>query len=64
MTQPRRSGFRLTPVPRYSTTTPRGTHVSCGGCCLPLPLGCLASVIGVAVPALLTLARRRAVRQP
>jgi hypothetical protein len=64
VTQPRGSGFRLTPIPRYTTTTPRGTQVSCGGSCLPVPLGRLATVLGVAVPALLALARRRATGQP
>src|SRR5689334_4636320 len=46
----RRQGFRVTPVPHYSTTTRGGTHVSCGGCCLPLPLGCLVTVLTVVVP--------------
>lgn len=57
MSQPSGSRFRLTPIPRYSTTTSRGTHVSCAGCCLPIPLGCLATVVAVVVPAALAVAR-------
>jgi hypothetical protein len=63
VSQPSRSRFRLMPVPRYSTTTSNGTHVSCGGCCLPLPLGCLATVVGMAVPAVIAIARHRAGRR-
>jgi len=59
VTPPGRNGFRLAPVPHYSATTNRGTHVSCGGCCLPVPLGCLATVLAVGVPAVVSLARRR-----
>lgn len=62
MTQPGRSGFRITPIPHYSTTTRGGTNVSCGGCCLPIPIGCLASVVAVATPAVLAVVRRRALR--
>ncbi len=41
----RRSGVRFFgPLPYYSTTTRRGTRVSVGGCCLPIPLLFLASV--------------------
>jgi hypothetical protein len=54
----RRRGFGLAPVPHYRTTTKDGTHVSCTGCCLPLPLGCLASVLAVAIPAAVSVARR------
>ena len=41
----RRSGFRMLPFPNYSTRTRRGTNVSVGGCCLPIPIGCLTSVV-------------------
>lgn len=37
-----RGGFRGLPFPHYSTRTRRGTQVSVGGCCLPIPIGCLA----------------------
>jgi len=37
--QPRRGGVgRFGPFPYYSATTGRGTRVSIGGCCLPIPL--------------------------
>lgn len=52
---PRRGRFGFFgPFPQYSTTTRRGTRVSVGGCCLPLPIGCLtvaltaATVVGTA----------------
>ncbi len=32
------------PVPYYSTTTRRGTRVSVGGCCLPIPLFVVAAM--------------------
>jgi hypothetical protein len=32
-----RTGF-FGPVPYYSTRTRRGTRVTVGGCCLPIPL--------------------------
>lgn len=41
----RRQGFRMLPFPNYSTRTRRGTNVSVGGCCLPIPIGCLTSVV-------------------
>jgi hypothetical protein len=64
MSQPGRgSQFRLTPVPRYSTTTPGGTHVSCAGCCLPVPMGCLATVLALALSAVMAVVRRRPGRQ-
>lgn len=44
----RRGGFRAFPFPGYSTTTRRGTQVTVGGCCLPLPIGCLATTLAVA----------------
>ncbi|MFW5471215.1 hypothetical protein ACOCJ4_14350 [Knoellia sp. CPCC 206435] len=58
MTQPS-SGFRLTPLPHYTRTTPGGSRVTCGGCCLPLPLGCLVGVVALGAPAVLGLVRRR-----
>jgi hypothetical protein len=33
-----RGGF-FGPIPYYSGRTRRGTRVSVGGCCLPIPLG-------------------------
>jgi len=42
-----RSGPRLFPFPHWSTRTRNGTSVSVGGCCLPLPLGCLATTLTV-----------------
>lgn len=45
----RRGGFGFFgPFPRYATTTRSGTRVSVGGCCLPLPIGCLAVVLSAA----------------
>lgn len=41
----RRSGFRMLPFPGYSTRTRRGTNVTVGGCCLPLPIGCLTTTV-------------------
>ncbi|MFI7493998.1 hypothetical protein ACH9D2_04645 [Kocuria sp. M4R2S49] len=41
----RRSGFRMLPFPNYSTRTRRGTNVSVGGCCLPIPIGCLTTTV-------------------
>ena len=38
-----RGGF-YGPFPYYSTRTRRGTRVSVGGCCLPIPLGLLAAM--------------------
>ena len=37
----RRGGF-VGPFPYYSGRTRRGTRVTVGGCCLPLPLGMLS----------------------
>ena len=45
--------------PRYSNTTANGTRVSCTGCCLPIPLGCLTSVVALAVPVTMSALRRR-----
>lgn len=44
---PRRGGFGMFPFPGYSTTTRNGTSITVGGCCLPLPLGCLATTLAV-----------------
>jgi hypothetical protein len=44
-----RSGFGMTgPFPTYRTRTRRGTQVSVGGCCLPIPLalGVLTVLLG------------------
>jgi hypothetical protein len=42
-----RFGF-FGPFPQYSRTTRHGTRVSVGGCCLPLPIGCLTTVLTAA----------------
>lgn len=39
-----RSRGGLLPFPHYSTRTRRGTRVSVGGCCLPVPLGMLSAL--------------------
>ena len=45
--QRRRGGF-VGPFPYYSGRTRRGTRVSVGGCCLPIPLGVLTvSALGL-----------------
>ena len=45
--QRRRGGF-IGPFPYYSGRTRRGTRVSVGGCCLPIPLGALSvSALGL-----------------
>jgi hypothetical protein len=42
-----RSGFGFTgPFPTYSTRTRRGTRVSVGGCCLPIPLTFVVGLLG------------------
>ena len=46
--QPRGGMF---PFPHRSWQTRGGTQVSVGGCCLPLPIGCLATAATVAVGA-------------
>ena len=54
-----RSGFRVLPFPSYSTRTRRGTNVSVGGCCLPIPIGCLTTtVLAGAAAALVSRAAR------
>ena len=35
----RRSSGGVFPFPHYSTRTRRGSRVTVGGCCLPIPLG-------------------------
>ena len=55
---PRRGGFGGLPFPHYTTRTRRGTQVTVGGCCLPLPIGCLAMCVGAGVM-LAAHARRR-----
>ena len=59
MSPAERGRFRVVPIPRYSTTTSNGTRVSCAGCCLPLPLGCLMSVVAVVAPLALAAIRSR-----
>jgi hypothetical protein len=56
----RRGRFGLFgPIPHYSTTTRRGTRVSVGGCCLPLPIGCLTVVATTLGATVVSIARRR-----
>jgi hypothetical protein len=45
-----RVGF-FGPVPHYTATTRRGTRVSVGGCCLPLPLMAAAATAAAAAVA-------------
>ncbi|AKT51942.1 hypothetical protein [Arsenicicoccus sp. oral taxon 190] len=42
-----RSGGRLFPFPSWTTRTRSGSTVTVGGCCLPLPIGCLATTLTV-----------------
>lgn len=44
------SQFRIGPIPNYSTAMSNGTRVSCAGCCLTIPSGCLTSAAAVAAP--------------
>ncbi|QQS01793.1 MAG: hypothetical protein IPK37_05125 [Austwickia sp.] len=39
------------PFPNYTTRTRGGSQVTVGGCCLPLPIGCLTVLAGAAVAA-------------
>lgn len=59
---PPSSRLSVLPFPRWSTTTAAGSRVSCTACCLPLPLGCLTTVVAVAVPVAAALLRRHGVR--
>jgi hypothetical protein len=49
-----RAGF-FGPFPTYTTRTRRGSRVTVGGCCLPIPLALVLAMAG----ALTALARRR-----
>lgn len=40
----------MLPIPHRTWTTQRGTRVTVGGCCLPLPIGCL-TLLGAAAAA-------------
>lgn len=51
-------GFGTFPFPHYTTRTRSGAQVSVGGCCLPLPLGCLTGLTVAAGAALASWARR------
>jgi hypothetical protein len=62
MSPEERGRFRVVPIPRYSSTTSSGTRVSCAGCCLPLPLGCLTTVVAVAAPLTWSVLRRTRTR--
>ncbi|WP_409482919.1 hypothetical protein [Arsenicicoccus dermatophilus] len=42
-----RSGPSLFPFPSWTTRTRGGSTVTVGGCCLPLPIGCLATTLAV-----------------
>lgn len=56
----RSGGFGALPFPHYSTRTRRGTQVTVGGCCLPIPLGCLTALsVGVVVAISRAAAHRR-----
>ena len=55
----RRRGGGILPIPHRSWTTRRGTRVTVGGCCLPLPLGCLTTVVAAGVAGRVVLAGRR-----
>lgn len=39
------------PIPHRTWRTRRGSQVTVGGCCLPLPIGCLATTATAAVVA-------------
>ncbi len=39
--EPRGGRLRGLPFPSYTTRTRGGTQVTVGGCCLPIPIGCL-----------------------
>ena len=47
------------PIPSR-TWTKGNTRVTVGGCCLPLPLGCLTTLVAAGVVAAASAARRRA----
>lgn len=55
----RSGGFGAFPFPHYSTRTRSGTQVSVGGCCLPLPIGCLMTLSVAAGAVLAARSRRR-----
>lgn len=48
----------LFPFPYRSWTTRGGSQVSVGGCCLPLPIGCLTMVGAVSLAAAKVASRR------
>lgn len=54
----RSGGFGGFPFPHYSTRTRRGTQVTVGGCCLPIPIGCLTACVAAAVVGAAQLKRR------
>jgi len=47
MHRPRGRGGFAGPFPYYTTRTRRGSQVSVGGCCLPIPLGLLVGGSGL-----------------
>ncbi|PLC10958.1 hypothetical protein AUQ48_00160 [Kocuria flava] len=53
------SGFRMLPFPGWSTRTRRGTQVTVGGCCLPLPIGCLTTTVLTAAAVVVATGARR-----
>lgn len=55
----RSGGFGALPFPHYSTRTRRGTQVTVGGCCLPIPLGCLTALSVAAAVAISRAAAHR-----
>lgn len=52
--------FEGLPIPHRSWTTKRGSQVTVAGCCLPLPIGCLTTVLAAGAVAALRVARGRA----
>lgn len=53
-----RSGPSLFPFPSWTTRTRGGSTVTVGGCCLPLPIGCLATTLAVGAVATSRVVRR------
>lgn len=56
--QQRGGRLRGLPFPSYTTRTRSGTQVTVGGCCLPIPIGCLG-VLTLAAATVREVRRRR-----
>lgn len=54
-----RQGGGFFPFPHKTWRTNRGTQVTVGGCCLPLPLGCLTTVMAVGAVTAVKVAQAR-----